>query len=125
MVIRIRTLTGYNGRNVGGDLIKSKWRGSIYDGSTKVIQDWFQVPANSLNEAISINTAIDTVKYIYIEDPNNSGKLSIKINGSSNPTSVSPRILLSEALTSLTVTNTDTSNPQQLRIIYILIEPQV
>jgi hypothetical protein len=119
MAIRFRVEVTYDFRSVSERFAPFLVGADNSPAATKIVEEWFSVAASASDEAISI-IGETGVKYVILEDLNDSGKLTCKINGSANATSINHIVVLSEDLTSISVSSSDTANAQQFRVITIL-----
>lgn len=120
MTIRINTNLQYDGREISNNFPDYTF-GSNTTGTTRFIVESFKVAASASDEALSIQ-ALNNVEFVLLEDPNDSGKLTVKLNSESNARNVQPYHMISEDLDSITVSSSDTENAQYLRIITAIIQ---
>lgn len=88
------------------------------DATTKKTVELFTVAAAASDEALSIQ-ARSSIKYVYIEDFNGSGTLSVKVNSGDVAFGLNNYLLISEDLTSITASNSSATDSEQIRIITI------
>jgi hypothetical protein len=79
--------------------------------SVKVISDFYLIAGSATDTVLTFATQASAIATIFI-DPDNTGDLTLKINGDSNGNTLAPRRSISGALTALTVTNASVSQRQ-------------
>lgn len=92
--------------------------GYTYGSTANVAVDLVSVPANSTNLSITVSTIANTKRVIFC-DLESSDELSIKVNGGSVAFPLGNRFKMSQALTSLSATNTSTTTARRIYIVYI------
>lgn len=90
-------------------------------GGYRVSKQYANVAASATNTSVTLFSGLSdfTPKYVIIVDPDNSGDLTVKVNGGSVSYPLTNHIVLSQDLSSLTVTNSDTTNANRLEILFI------
>lgn len=92
--------------------------GYTYGSTSNVVVDLVSVPANSTDLSLSVSTIANT-KRVILCDLESSDELSIKVNGDSVAFPLGNRFKMSDALTSLSATNTSTTTARRIYIVYI------
>ena len=116
MVISYKGYIEYNDMPLNEDMPFFRWGAENSTDTSGKQVEYFKVAASASDEAIAIQTVSNT-KIVLIESFTGDNDLTVKINGSSDAYTLNPRIVLSEALTSLTVSNADSTNDAAFRVI--------
>lgn len=83
-----------------------------------VLVDLVEVPFSSTDLSLSVST-VSNVKRVILIDTDTSEEISVKINGGSVAFPLNNFFKMSQALTSLSATNTSTSLDHKIMLIYI------
>ena len=106
------------------ELVKPKspvysWSPTNNSSSVKVLADSRIIAASATAATVVLPTHADALFHI-IEDTNRSGSLTVFLNGDANGNTLAPWRVLSEAITAMTVTNSDTVNVQYLTVYTVI-----
>lgn len=99
-----------------------QWISTSPDSNAEVFISVHQVAASATDEAITVDDDTNTVLTIFFDTEGGTATdLTIKTNSDSDGRAVKPIRILSEPVTSLTVTNSDSTNAKQLLILRIVV----
>lgn len=91
------------------------------DETINVFMSLHKISAAASNEAISLDEDSNTQEtWLYDLEGASADDLTVKINGYSTAMAIKPLRVISGALSALTVSNSDASNPKYLGIIRIV-----
>jgi len=88
------------------------------DATANIIFDILHIAASATDAAQSISTIANT-KRVLIVDTDNSSELTIKVNGNTVGFQLNNLFVMSDALTALSVTNSNTTTARKILIGYI------
>ena len=100
------------------------WSPVDHSSSVKVLADTRTIPASASATAVVLPSHADALFHV-IEEVDRADKLTVFINGDANGNILRPWRVVSGAITALTVSNSDTTNVQYLRIYTVIPEGTV
>lgn len=117
--VLIKFLNKFDDKEIKPTSRQFTWSPGDSSSSVKVISDFHVIPASSTDLALTVATHEDSIGVLFI-DPDQTGDLTIKINGDTNGNTVNARRGISGNITSLTVTNASASLTRYLKQFTIL-----
>lgn len=123
MSIKIRSQILYNGNPVNMAFPHYIWGGDIALDTHTILYEVFEIAANSSiiisNANNKLITNLNSILCIF-EDTTGLDSLSVQVNGSADVLSIKPVLVLSENLTTLTLTNSSTTTKARVRLLRLV-----
>lgn len=120
--VNLQELVYYGNELVVPVIEQLQWISKDADSDVKIYTSVHQVAASASDESIAINDDSNTVVTIFFDtEGTGASDLTIKTNSDSDGRAVKPIRILSDVVTSLTVSNGDSTNAKQLLILRIVV----
>jgi hypothetical protein len=86
--------------------------------NTEAISQTFKIAASATNTAVTLQT-IDAgmTRFAFIEDLSGGNTITCKVNGGATSLGVTPHLLISQDLDTISFSNSDTENPIYVRVV--------
>lgn len=86
--------------------------------NTETISQSFKIAASASNTAVTLQEVeTDMTRFVIVEDLSGGDTITCKINGGATALGVKPHLILSQDLTAISFSNSDTVNPIYVRVI--------
>lgn len=112
----------YDNKEVLPAIQMLQWVSKSPNSNAQVFLSVHQIAASATDESIAISDDTNTVMTVFFDTGGTGASdLTIKTNSDSDARAVKPIRIMSEPVTALTVTNSDSTNAKQLLILRVVV----